>query len=230
MDITRGAFPANKAVVVIEGLIGSGKSTLIEDISLPVTKELEPIDMFSYFEFGQETFDPLKLFYKNDIGKNQVVTQLHIIDAIVDWYCNRIQWNKNNTVVIERGYDSPAYFIDAMFSAGKITEFEKNYIFKHLTGASWNICYNVWAKANVMPITHMIVLDTPIPVCMDHIMEQDSEMDNQELESWLNCLEEPFFTHVNKYKEILGRENVYELPFHPNNSKDAEQIIKFIQY
>lgn len=231
MDISRGAFPAKKAVVAIEGLVGAGKSYLIENLALPVQKELEPVDLFSYFEFDQERFDPLKLFYESGGEKNQVVTQLHIIDVIVDWYCNRIQWNQGNeTVIIERGFDSPAYFIETMFSAGNITKFEKHYLLKYLTGASWNISFNLWAKAHIMPVTHIIVLDTPIPLCLDHIKKRrrDSEMVTPEMESYLKCMEGPLMDHVAKYKAIIGPENVYSLRFHPNIAKDVEQIIKFI--
>lgn len=214
-----------KTIFAIESLIGGGKSTLIKNLDCVGHKEIEPIHEFTRFCYREYEFNPLYEFYKYKNAKNHAITQLHIINSIKKWY-KFINWDKHDVFIIERGYDSSSYFINAMYEADTISFFEKAYLLDSLDGAKNEIIQTVKSE----PITHMIVINTPIPTCIENIKKRNRfyELCSRSLEPYLNILNDTMTDYIDVYRKKLGESNIYVLDYHPGVHKEAEKIIQSV--
>ena len=115
----------SRYIFSIEGLIGAGKTTAINKIRTINYKCItEPIDDFRSFKYNNFSVDPLHELYTDTKFSNHVACQLHIIECLEKLY-KLTDWNSSNKFIIERGYDSPQYFIQTMWDTAFISSFEK---------------------------------------------------------------------------------------------------------
>jgi deoxyadenosine/deoxycytidine kinase len=111
-------------VIVVEGLIASGKSTLLDLLkNHPQFKNNtlfieEPVEMFRHYK----GYYPLNLQLKNTFA-----SQYYIMGILKDHYTAFVpQIPQFDVIISERCFDSPYVFTDALFRYGLLSDFEKD--------------------------------------------------------------------------------------------------------
>lgn len=217
---------SNKIVISLEGLIGAGKTTTIERIKNDnVIKCVEPLHYYTHFVYDNNEFNPLQQLYLYNGEKNQVATQLHIINCMKKWY-NDIEWRKNNKFLLERTIESVTYFIETMYQLEMITAFEKYTLLYHMKNTKQEIKNN----NNYFPLTHVCLINTPISKCINHIAIRDRFYETcfSSIDEYLKELRDKLNIYINVQECILGKANVFRFDWHPDIHKDIANVIDSI--
>lgn len=152
--------------VAIEGLVGSGKSTLCDALSNLKYKSLnvlrEPVEAFQTYK----NHNPLKLAYE-DPKHNAAITQIHIIQSSHSHYSKALDTSDTEVshIITERSMESPSVFIEANRFRGTHTEFVADYL------------YDYWDEYNtrVRSPDIIIYLNASPELCMTRIIARSRE-------------------------------------------------------
>lgn len=121
---------SNPIVISIEGLIGSGKSTLINECLVPcltnkgyrVTVIKEPVDLWG---------EILPLFYTDPSRWAYTFQSIAFLDRINE---ARDMWGKHKEItdifITERSIVSDKLFVETLYKLGSITDMEYHYYYK----------------------------------------------------------------------------------------------------
>lgn len=99
--------------IVIEGLVGSGKTTLCERLAESLDSCFrvlpEPVDAFQSYK----NYNPLQLAYENPIH-NAAIAQVHIIQSSYKFYSKILsaEYPGVTHLITERSMESPLVFIE----------------------------------------------------------------------------------------------------------------------
>lgn len=205
-------------IILIEGNISVGKSTLIEN--LKADKELlekvhfldEPVEEFCTYQtrYGK-IFNPLKEQYKNE--KNFPIVQLHIIKSLAEQY-NHIDKNKEY-IICERGLYSPLVFVDTQFKNGNISEFTKEFLKDYAFSTIKNTLKNDFEYHGVF------IIDIPIETCLERINHRSREGEKYINKAFLSSLRDSYQTHYKMWENKLS-ENHIKL----TRETEKEEILK----
>ena len=151
---------ARAMYIAVEGLIGSGKTTLCQVLRerqhSSVRVLSEPVDAFQRFKHH----NPLRLAYEDPV-RNAGIAQVHIIQSSYNYYSKLLSSFKmsSSCLITERSMESPLVFIEANKTRGVHTDFVADFL------------RDYWSQFNkrVMPPDVIIYLDASPQVCMNRI-------------------------------------------------------------
>lgn len=176
------AAASNMRVIILEGLIGAGKSCLLKNIQPYLTPEvkviMEPVDRFQSFD----SYNPLGEMYENPM-MNSGFGQLHIIQEQALCYEEQLREEKPAILLTERSIYSPVIFTKTLRSAGFLSEFVEAVLLKHSHQKILEIFPDKPLAAD-----KMFWVDTPISVCLSHIAQRGREGESAITESYLSKL------------------------------------------
>ena len=202
----------NNKLIVIDGLIGAGKSTLIEVIKNKINNDnvlfvSEPID--KYMEYKQ--FSPLKLAYENP--KNWSITQLHIINCLTNTFSEINKKNKDKIIISERGLFSPLIFSNVTNELNYMTDFELCFIIDYL-----------YDKINILnlPITGLFYIDISIDKALERIKIRNREGEDKITETYLKTLDKHYKLYLSKHE--------YDFPIKIVKYNDPKLIDKLVNF
>ena len=120
--------------VAIEGIIGSGKSTILQ--CLEAKNLIRDNCVFveePYYKFVEKcNYNPLSQLNK-DPWRNAAISQLHIIETSFAAYPNKnILSGKNQNFISERSIFSPKVFVKAGHLMGFLSDFTRDYLLDEL--------------------------------------------------------------------------------------------------
>lgn len=192
-------------VIIIEGGISVGKSTLIESLKKD-SKILEkvhfldePVDGFStYHTRNGEIFNPLKEQYKNE--KNFPLVQIHISKTLREQY-EGIDKSKEY-VICERGLYSPLVFVDTQFRMGNISEFTREYLHDDIHYNAENTLKNNFEYQGVF------LIDASVETCLERINSRSREGENYISKAFLSCLSDSYQAHFRMWKLMLPKNHI----------------------
>lgn len=164
-----------KNIILVEGLIGAGKSTLIsmlredKNIKDKCVFVSEPIDEFCmYKSIGGKVYNPLKEQYENT--KNFPIVQMHITNSLYKQYENFE--NEEKLYICERSILSPITFINTSYDLKNITEYTKDVLSDMVLTKYKGI------KEEIKHIK-LFYLDTNVELCLERIGYRSREGENQ---------------------------------------------------
>lgn len=209
-------------VVIIEGLIGAGKTTI-----LSILKEklpnccciYEPVDLW-------ESSGELSRFYQclnnenpsSDVYKFQTYTFITRIKRIID----EVTKNPNaDYYILERSIFSDRYFfIEMLRESGKLNQ--KDYEM-YLT---W---WELWEK--VMPIkpTHFIYLNPSVEECMKRLKGRNRDSESGVSKEYQIALKEKHDEFFGKSTESISFLNLQTDDDFRENVESITKILKFIE-
>ena len=164
-------------VVALEGLIGAGKTTLMDNLrwtlrnkNVPFTVGFirEPADLFN--RYGTMTgcwHAPLELMYKDPI-QNLPMAQMHIVRESSSWYKSLIKSQRNqgfDFIITERSIESPPIFIEAAYAAGHLSCFSRDFLLDE-----WRSLFDLYFAPNAI-----FYLDVGVDSCLDRIAERTTK-------------------------------------------------------
>jgi len=203
----------NNKIIVIDGLIGAGKTTLIEKLKEKYKNIIfvkEPVEKF--MEYKQ--YNPLKLSYEDK--RNCSISQLHITNCLLDHFKNIFQNNENKIIVTERGLLSPKIFTYLYRKYGYITDFEYDFINDYGEEKIKNIF------GDKFPIDGIFYIDIPIDKALERIKKRNRDGEDKIDLEYLQNLDDIF--------KLTLSENEYKFPIKIVKYNNPHLIEKFIEF
>ena len=203
-------------IIVVDGNIGAGKSTLIEKLKEKNKNEniifiKEPVDKF--MEYKQ--FNPLKLMYDNP--DKSAITQLHISNCLIDYFKDIVKY-KDKIIICERGLLSVEVFSRVYRDNNHLSDFEYTFVNDHMQDK----IKEIFSK---MPIDAILFIDIPIDIALERISKRNREGENN--------ISHKFLTDVqNSFNQTL-KEYEYKIPIKRINYNDVykiERCEQFLEY
>lgn len=159
-------------IVVIEGLIGAGKTTLWEELKRrygPTESVVfleECVDCVNLCHLNGEEFRPLRAFYANP-AKEAVAMQMHIITNLAKSFRNVLSANRTRPLVVvcDRFIDSAAIFVDAMHKAGHVSDFSAAFLRNAISENK--------KDHDIPEPTGIFFLETPVSECQKRISRRN---------------------------------------------------------
>lgn len=208
-DRTQSRFHQNSKLIVVEGNIGSGKSTLSAELAdqlgfhyMPEFKMDDILidrygnDMRKFYHLFPESFriPDMDMFYKNPMGDNTARMQQRIFESRFDQFLNACAhiMNTGQGVVLERSPYSDFVFVNAMRV--------KNYI-----GHEYLKHYYYTRKLAVPQLhfwPHLVVyLDTPVHKCLENIKSRGNVNEIAVVdEHYLKTIEDSYKDSLKEYR------------------------------
>ncbi|KAK5982642.1 Deoxynucleoside kinase [Trichostrongylus colubriformis] len=208
-DKTKPHFHKNSKLIVVEGNIGAGKSTLSAELAdqlglyyMPEFK-MEDIlidrygnDLRNFYHLFPECYrmPDMDMFYKNPMSDMTAKMQQRIFECRFDQFLNAVAHilNTGQGVVLERSPYSDFVFVNAMRSKNFIGhEYMKHYYYvrKHA-----NKQLHFWP--------HLVIyLDTPVQKCLENIRARGNPNEIAAVdEHYLKVIEESYKDSLKEYK------------------------------
>lgn len=192
-----------KQLVIIEGNIGSGKTTLINnckhDESLKQCGFIdEPVPYFSKFvAYNNKEYNPLQEQYQN--GMNFPISQQHIIQSLVKKF---EEPEDHNVIICERSLLSPIYFVNNWYNLGNLTSFMRDYLLTEI----YKVNCSVLAE-NDLRYAGVFFLNAPADICFKRIEERDRKGENFISKEYISKLQVEIFSSIamwqNKFPSLL---------------------------
>lgn len=177
----------NVELIVVEGLLGSGKSSLLKslgDIGFgDVEIWHEPVHLFQNYK----AFKPLDLYYQNP-QKEGSFFQLHVINSLKKYYMHK--WSRvspgTKFIICERSILSSILFINTMMKHNYISEFQRQYLHDFALNSM------IYLAAHGMPVIpdKFYYIDVPPEVCLERIYARNrpAERDYKDMLPYLSTL------------------------------------------
>ena len=147
--------------VTIEGIVGCGKSTVIQELKKHLNNVhwfKEPIESFRHFKIH----NPLYNSY-NSPTTDAAICQLHIIDELSRMYGQEAwDFEQKNLIISERSHLSPLVFTKTYHELNIISHFVHDYIVDY------------WEKKCLhLKVPDLVVfLDVDVDTCQKRVMER----------------------------------------------------------
>lgn len=180
-----------KKIIVIDGLIGVGKTTLVEILKQKykdIVFAKEPVEEFMKYKH----YNPLKLAYENP--KNWTITQLHIINCLVNHFKKIIESSESRIIVSERGVLSPKIFTRILKNNGFITDFEHQFINDYNEQEIKKIFDDNY------PIDGIFYIDIPPEIALKRIRKRGRDGEDKINLQYLKDLDESFKLTLSEYE------------------------------
>lgn len=206
--------------VIIEGLIGAGKSTLVSYLKdLPFEDYIfvkEPYELFR--QFG--SFDTFALL-SEDPQKYASFIQLHIVRSLRQFYakltadCRR--QTRRKTYVCERFISSPLVFTRALCERGYISEFAREILL--------DLSTEYIGEVGITP-THVFYLNTSLATCLDRIKNRGRTAEISFVDKeYLQNLSDAYNIYMYNLEGVCVKKSQSE----DNLSELAQEFLEFIR-
>jgi deoxyadenosine/deoxycytidine kinase len=187
-------------VYVIEGLIGSGKSTLMREMARQDSSKSyrfilveECLQEFEKFQ----NYNPLQLIYEKP-EENAVAAQMHFVNSMCRSMTNILQnetidnGTKQTVLITDRSLFSCLVFIDALHELRIINDFTRDFLGQE----SKQLAMDTINKHR-LEYRGVFFLDAPLDLCMDRISSRGRsyELDNGVSKDYLTVLQAQYFNH-----------------------------------
>ncbi len=173
--------------VLIEGLIGVGKTTVMRELRHILREQevywlFEPVHEFNDFMCGLHK--PLTESYRD--GNNFACAQMHIIDTLKEQF--ELIPSVYQLIVSERGLISPPVFIRARFQTGAISPFMRDWLLQYWESKLKRLAFSKFKPDLV------IFLRNEVDVCIGNVKERGrpGELDFESMTHYMKCLEEQY--------------------------------------
>lgn len=159
--------------IVLEGNIGSGKSTILTQLSFPINKQFEPVEKFTLLKSYYE--DPFR--YANAL-------QIQVADVHLE-----VEGNLNEPTIFERTIETSIDIFSSMAYENKmITEPELNSLKQKLERST--------------PVSAFIYIDVDLDTCMDRIKTRGRPGEENIKNSYLAILKTKMDILFEKYSNL----------------------------
>ena len=180
-------------VIVLEGLIGAGKSFFLEYLRKHMPNAFfieEPVDDFMHFE----SYNPL-----NELKYNAFATQYHIMQCLKNLYDGL--WSKKQSdgisvIITERSLDSPVIFTEALHRNGNLSDFEKELLDKLSSKMNSEVDFPI--------VTGIFYLTTPPEICIQRIKYRNRDGEDEMVNlNYLHNLQAAFESYLSNTEKPL---------------------------
>ena len=180
------------AIVCVEGLIGAGKTKLLQSVSLTETLHViqEPVEEFR--SMGQ--YNPLEIMYSNP---SETITVQAYIQGVL-----RKHWEKHLTsdqiLLTERTPYSTNIFSKHLRDKGVLTQFQYDYLDHQMqeTIEALNL--------PALGCDKLFFLDVPVEVCLDRVAKRGRQEEQQQCDheylSGLSAYMQDFLVRFRRHK------------------------------
>uniref|UniRef100_A0A915B7T7 NADH dehydrogenase [ubiquinone] 1 alpha subcomplex subunit 10, mitochondrial n=3 Tax=Parascaris univalens TaxID=6257 RepID=A0A915B7T7_PARUN len=210
IDRTQSRFHQNSKLIVVEGNVGSGKTSTARELAdqlgfyfMPEFK-MEDIlidrynnDMRKFYHLFPKRFriPDMEMFYKDPMSDMSAVMRDRIFNCRFDQYLNAVAHilNTGQGVVLERSPHSDFVFANAMRAKNYIgPEYFKHYFYVRKTALP---------KLHFWP--HLVVyLDAPVNVCLQNIRKEGNVNKVSVLdETYLKTIEESYKDSLREFQK-----------------------------
>lgn len=177
--------------VSVEGLIGSGKSTLCRGLSEFESQFItlqEPVHIYQNYR----GYNPLELAYTDPL-RNSAVTQIHIIQSSFHYYSNFLKEKSQiyPYLISERSLFSPNVFVEANRAMGIFSNYVADFLIDYAK--------NKQRKSLVPDVLVYIKVD-PV-TCMQRIHDRARSGEEHCSLKYLNHLEQAYLDYIQIFKE-----------------------------
>lgn len=208
-DRTQARFHQNSKLIVVEGNIGAGKSTLAKGLAeqlgfyhMPEFKMDDILidrygnDLRSFYHLFPKRYrmPDINMFYKNPLDDMSAVMQDRIFNCRFDQYLNALAHilNTGQGVVLERTPHTDFVFANAMRARNFIgLEYFKHYYYVRKTALPG---LHFWP--------HLVIyLDTPVSKCLENIRRRGNVNEIAVLdETYLKTIEESYKDALKEFR------------------------------
>ena len=178
----------------LEGLVGSGKSSVLKILASFLKKEKKPFSVvsepvFLFTKYQEGVYNPLVEMQK-DPTRNMVTAQMHILTQSRDYYSRALLTDSSSLIVSDRSIFSCYAFIDCYFRKKYFTRFSKDFMI------------NMWREEceRVHSPDCFIFIDTPPEKYRNHLIDDsqcsflDRTTGTQDFLTDLRCSHEKMFS------------------------------------
>ena len=188
-------------VIGILGLIGAGKSTLVQKCSripcIHVVKE--NIDDYTSFK----EHNPLEQMYSDPV-KNSPIAQLHFIKCVNQIMIETIKNTPQSKILVsDRTLFCPLTFIQTQYDEGTISKFTSDY----LRTETFETAEKTVTECNIKYIG-IFYIATPTATCKKRIVERNRSCEQNIPMKYLDDLESEYMNHLHWWKMKIGPERV----------------------
>lgn len=232
-DRTQAHFHENSKLIVIEGNVGAGKTTIAAELAdhlgcyyMPEFKMEDVLidrygnDLRKFYHLFPECYriPDMDMFYKNPMSDMAARMQQRIFECRFDQYLNAVAHilNTGQGVVLERSPYSDFVFVNAM----RIKNFIGHEYFKHY----YYVRKCAIAQLHFWP--HLVVfLDTPVYKCLENIKSRGNANEIAVLDDrYLKVIEDSYKDSLKEY-----RRHSKILAYDWTRPGDADTIVEDIE-
>lgn len=152
-------------IVCVEGLIGAGKSTLIDSLENDISFKIvhEPVEEFTKFA----NHNPLKLQNESSRYNDVALVQMYIIGAVERrWKETLANCSPNQIIISDRSLYSPNIFSRTLRRRGDISSFAHDFLVAQADDAIRKVGLSDFAA------DQLFFLDTPPEECLVRIKKR----------------------------------------------------------
>ncbi len=194
-------------VIIIDGVVGAGKSTLAEKVSsklnIPVFYELQ----------NEETNTLLEEFYK-DKKRWAFTLQIHFLN---ERFRMIKEIHKNGGGILDRSIFGDRIFASMLHEDGYMTTEEFN---------TYSSLLNNMLEHSKNP-TLLVYIDCDLETAVERIGVRGRQMEQSVDEVYWKRLNEKYTNWYNEYN-ISKKLSINAKSYHPNNEKDIDEIVSKI--
>ncbi len=194
-------------VIIIDGVVGAGKSTLAEKVSsklnIPVFYELQ----------NEETNTLLEEFYK-DKKRWAFTLQIHFLN---ERFRMIKEIHKNGGGILDRSIFGDRIFASMLHEDGYMTSEEFN---------TYSTLLDNMLEHSKNP-TLLVYIDCDLETAVERIGVRGRQMEQSVDEVYWKRLNEKYTNWYNKYN-ISKKLSINAKLYHPNNEKDIDEIVSKI--
>ncbi len=194
-------------VIIIDGVVGAGKSTLAEKVSsklnIPVFYELQ----------NEETNTLLEEFYK-DKKRWAFTLQIHFLN---ERFRMIKEIHKNGGGILDRSIFGDRIFASMLHEDGYMTSEEFN---------TYSTLLDNMLEHSKNP-TLLVYIDCDLETAVERIGVRGRQMEQSVDEVYWKRLNEKYTNWYNEYN-ISKKLSINAKSYHPNNEKDIDEIVSKI--
>ncbi len=194
-------------VIIIDGVVGAGKSTLAEKVSnklnIPVFYELQ----------NEETNTLLEEFYK-DKKRWAFTLQIHFLN---ERFRMIKEIHKNGGGILDRSIFGDSIFASMLHEDGYMTSEEFN---------TYTTLLKNMLEHSKNP-TLLVYIDCDLETAVERIGVRGRQMEQSVDEVYWKRLNEKYTNWYNEYN-VSRKISINAKSYHPNNEKDIDEIISKI--
>lgn len=188
-------------IICIEGLIGAGKSTLIDSLWDEASFKVvhEPVEDYAKFA----NYNPLKLQYESSAYGDTGLVQMHIIGVLErQWMRILFNCSPNQIIISDRSLYSPNVFSMAMHSQRRISKFAYEFLVAQVHDSIHKVGLKDFAADK------LFFLDTSPEECLVRIKNRARKEEICCDIQYLQALNEAMVNYVGRFRQRQGAANV----------------------